>query len=375
MPAPTLRAEDTLQALIPPQIARVLDHEPFRRFNHEEPEDLSPALFSQSLHIDRLHGAPRRMLGGQTHEYCTHSLDSARAEIDELLARGISSVYLQLYPEHPVGPQEALDHFASVVSGLHQEYGDALRLEVDTAGLCMGADLRWGVRDASGRIDPHASYEWLVRTAAQAAGLGANSLVVVGRLNYEAAAARTGLDAGGKDVELWGFSTNSETPNAYFDTGDFDADHAVTHQKVHVGNVSEMLLRALRDVYEGLEVVIQKPMENLAVTTVLRLLVEGSLTLEQCFAFDRFGETYEASAELLGDDWLHSPRLRDALGSVRLGVYEVSGTYSMYRLIEDRYSTPLARALMREQLLNTCWSLGPLLHRIISRNALWYVSQ
>lgn len=354
-------------------IGEALDRNPFRRFSEAEPADLPPHIFSQSMHIDQASGPPRRMLGGTKDEYFSHTLDSAKSEIDELLKYGINSLYLQLYPAMDRGPSAALDHFVEVVSTLRDNYGDDLRLEVDTAGLCMGADLRWGVRNATEEIDPHASLLWLNRTATQMANLGCNSLVVVGRMNYEALAARSGLNLASKEVELWGFSSNSETPNAYFDTGEFDADHALTHQKVHVGNVSEMLLRSLRDIYEGLEVVVQKPMENIALTTVLRLLIQGDLSLQQCFRFEDFEKTYSSSVNALGEDWLHTERLTSALPSTRLGVYEVSGTYSMFRMIEDQYSTPLARALMREQFLNLKWSMGPTLHRIVSRNALWYV--
>lgn len=235
---------------------------PFRRPTNEPEISVPIGKLCQSVHIDRLSGTARPALSGKSTTHYYHSVESVEAEIDTLLGLGITSLYLQLYPAEPATPEQATDHHSAVVDALRTRYGSELRLVVDTAGPCMGDDLRWGVRGSDGTIDPEASLDTLADTTVKVAEAGADVVATVGRMNFDAAVARAALESVRPGLGLWGFSTNSETPNAYFDVTAEDPLKALTGQKLLVGNGSEMVLRALRNCHEGVDVLLQRPIGN-----------------------------------------------------------------------------------------------------------------
>ncbi len=355
------------------QITRGLAKEPFRRLSHElELPAVPVGLLCQSVHIDRPAGEARVLLGGARSAYYQHSTGSAGAEIDELLELGVRSVYLQLYPDEYRGPQQATAHHAVVTAALRQRYGSDLTLVVDTAGLCMGTDLRWGIRDGRGEIDAESTLDVLATAAAEIAQAGADVLVTVGRVNFEALVARAAIDRIRPTMRLWAFSTNSETPNAYFETTALDPGKAQTGQKLLVGNGTEMVLRALQDCDEGVDVLIQKPIENLAVLAELRAIADSADVRDAFLARRSTRGLMAANPDVFPGPLFDTPVSRGRLHRVGLGAYEVSGTYSIVRHIEDTYSEALAFAMVDELYRNAVAAAGARTSVLISRNMLWY---
>lgn len=366
-----------VQDLVPParyeQISRGLRKEPFRRLSHDLELPVVPiGLLCQSLHIDRFDGEARVLLHGARTAYYRHSLESSYREIDELLDLGVRSVYLQLYPAHYDGPGQAIAHYASITARLRDRYGPDLTLVVDTAGLCMGTDLRWGVRDAGGDIDAEATLDVLATVAGEVAEAGADALVTVGRINFEALVARAAINRARSSMKLWAFSTNSETPSAYFEETADDPGKAQTGQKLLVGNGTEMVLRALRDCHEGVDVLIQKPIENLAVLSELRGIADSGEALVSFLGRTTTRKLIDSNPDLFADGLLGTSSSRGRLRSVGLGAYEVSGTYAIFRLLEDAYSEALAFAMLDELYRNVLSAAGARLSVLISRSMLWY---
>jgi porphobilinogen synthase len=371
----SLNVRELLPSATWEQVRRALKHEPFRRLSHTpELSEVPLDVLCQSMHIARPHGDARRLLGGARTGYYQHSLASSYAEIDELIDLGIRSLYLQLYPDPYDGPERAIAHHTAVTAELRRRYGSGLTLAVDTAGLCMGTDLRWGVRDVRGEIDAESTLDVLATAAAEVAQAGADAVVTVGRVNFEAQVARAAIDRVRPEVQLWAFSTNSETPNAYFETTAVDPSKALTGQKLLVGNGTEMTLRALRDCHEGVDVLIQKPMENLAVLAELRSIADSDPAREAFLARPRTRDLIQANRDLFADGLFSSAQTRGRLDRVRLGAYEVSGTYSIFRLIEDAYSEVLAFAMLDELYRNAVAAAGDRCSVLISRSMLWYAS-
>jgi delta-aminolevulinic acid dehydratase/porphobilinogen synthase/aryl carrier-like protein len=351
-----------------------LAHEPFRRLTHSAETEVPTGLLCQSLFVERLSGARRTLLAGRRTAHYAHSAESMSAEVDELVELGIRSVYLQLYPAQWRGPEHAVDHFCAVLDRLRDRYGRDLRLIVDTAGLCMGVDLRWGLRGATGRVDPEATLDMLATAVTDIARTGADAVVTVGRVNFEAQVARAALDSVRPGIPLWAFSTNSETPNAYFDKTAADPSKALTGQKLLVGNGTEMVLRALRDCHEGVDLVLQKPIENIAVLSELRAIADRDIDLNAFLARPAVQTLMASNPALFPDGLFQTAAFADRLARLRLGGYEVSGTYSVFRLIQDNYTDRLARSMLDELYRQMLWASGSRGQVIVSRHARWYAS-
>ncbi|MEJ4099488.1 hypothetical protein V5S96_03805 [Corynebacterium mastitidis] len=353
----------------------------FRRLTEVNEVSITPSDLIQSMHIGRLNGDSTVLIGNESERYLSHSIDSAKAEIDDLLSMGIRKVYLQLYTDADLtfndAHAEALEHHVAVTSHLQNAYGKDLDIIVDTAGLCMGSDIRWGVRSADHEIDPQATIEFLALAAFQIAQAGASALCTVGRFNHEAEVARAAIDLHNDQIELWAFSTNSETPNAYFDVTSKDMSRPNTGQKLRVGNLDEMLLRAVQDLCEGVTMMLQKPIESRHVLTEMNRI----LSSEEVFI-----------------DWLSQPRIQSYITSNsptfagtldtelnqrhqylkvqgrNVGAYEVSGTYTTSRMIEKTYGTGLAWAMAHELFREVKSSAGDRFSTIVTRGARWFVS-
>jgi hypothetical protein len=323
------------------------------------------------MEIDRMAGDPRPVLGGARNVFLRHSLASAGGEIDRLLELGAGRLFLQLQADEDLPPDAAIERHCAVVRGLRDRYGSALRLAADTAGLCMHHDLRWGVLRPDGALDPEATLEVLATAAGELAQAGIDALVTVGRVNFEARVARAALDAARPGIALWAFSTNSETASAYFSVTANALRRAHTGQKLLVGNAREMLLRALRDIAEGVDVVIQKPVESLHLLGLLRALLDGELDLDRVRADPVTAALEEAAGGVFAGGWPDTSRL----ASVALGAYEVSGTYQTHRLIEDTYSEDLAVTMADELFVNTLAAGGRHLQVLIARSVLWYLER
>ncbi len=368
-----LSASEVLPASIYKRLSAVIGTQPFRRLSNEPEVQVSCDRLCQSLHINRFTGPARAILGGDKSHYYMHSVQSVQQEIEALLKLGISSVYLQLQPSEPGLPYRAIiDHFAATVHAIRHSYGTKLFMVVDPQGICMGEDLRWGARTASGTIDPEQTLDLLAEGAHCLAQSGIDAMVTIGRANFEAAVARSGLDRFDPSIELWAFSTNSETPNAYFDVTAKDISKAETHQKLIVGNNSEMFLRALLDVAEGVDVVVQKPVENLQILFGMRQLIDGTLPIESVLSDPRVQRLIEANPLLFDGDPLRTEPFKQRLARARLGGYEVSGTYTLYKHVEDRYSEDLAVAMLEEMYRNALFAAGDRIRFLIGRNMLWF---
>jgi len=148
---------------------------------------------------------------------------------------------------------------------------------------------------------------------------------------------------------------------------------SITGQKILVGNVNEMILRTLRDIYEGVDVVVQKPMENVFVLGVIKLLCEGSMSIDKLISGSEISNIIEKSPSLFSDNFLFSKKLADNISRCKIGAYEISGTYQIYKLIEDAHGADLAFGMLDEQFKNVISITGNKLDSIISRNSKWYI--
>lgn len=88
-------------------------------------------------------------------------------------------------------------------------------------------------------------------------------IVTLGRLPREVEHTRSGIASVDGSTRIHSFSQNSETSTAYVY---LPPEHRDTGQKILPGNLPEMTLWALLDVFQGTHVSVTKPLENFHVT-------------------------------------------------------------------------------------------------------------
>ncbi len=355
-------------------ISKSIVKNPFRRLNNKEEFSIPNRILCQSIHINNFNGSAKKMVGSEKSSYSCHSLESAKGEIEKLLSLGIEKVFIQLLPINESDSiNKKIDDFTKILLLLRQEFKDDLTILVDPQGVCMRSDLRWGVSGPRGEIDAEETLNVLAKTALEFGKSGINGFVNLGRLNFESKIVKSVFDKNSLPVKVMSFSTNSETANAYIQETSLNPKSAVTGQKILVGNASEMVLRALMDIEEGVDIVIQKPIENFHILQYLQLILKGKISPEE-FLQDRCFTSFSEYQFLEKRLPRLAQNLSDKLNQVSLGAYEVSGTYSIFKMLEDKVPLALVFTLLDELYKNAFSAGGDLFNLLIGRNVSWYVA-
>lgn len=350
---------------------------PFRRLSNTPENTIDDRWLCQAIHVDRLSGSPRLLISDADRQdgYYAHSVETAKQMRDELLEYGIRRLFIGplAMPGGNDGYAERVHRFAELVAGLREAFGPDFEMMVDPAGLCMRQDLRWGVRDSGGGIDVEETLAMVSKAAVEFSEAGADAMVAIGRVNCEVSVIKAAASKCARPLRVMSFSTNSETTSAYFETTRHDVTSSRTGQKVLVGNGNEMMLRAISDFGEGSDVIVQKPVEAFHLLEKLKLLASGQLPV------NTFVENTAGVPELLRANPLLVPAFERGAAALtagertlKTGTYEVSGTYSMVRMLSRAYSEELAWSMMDEILMNAASAAGGTMDVMISRNALWY---
>src|SRR5262249_37181948 len=139
-----------------------------------------------------------------------------------------------------------------------------------------------------------------------------------------------------------------------------------------LGNATEMVLRGLFDLAEGTTVIAQKPIEGLHVVQMLGSLLTGEIPLDRFLA-------RPAAQRLAAIPWVRDrirkvrARFPELASRTRLAAYTVSGTYCLFKLIEEKHGKPMAFRMLDERYRD-CLAAGcGRLDTIIDRNAVWYL--
>jgi hypothetical protein len=105
----------------------------------------------------------------------------------------------------------------------------------------------------------------------------------------------------------------------------------------------------------------------------LRCLIEEEISLETFLRkpiVEKLIDDNNLSSDLFGN----IPKLRMNLKKVKLGAYEVSGTYMIYKMLEDNpaVSKKLVFSLLDELYRGFCAAAGNSLGLLVGRNMGWY---
>src|SRR5690606_20379462 len=148
-------------------IAAQLENEPFRRLSHSQETVINPEVLCQALHINKMQGESKLILGDEDGGYYMHSVESVKPVVEHMLSKGIKRVYLgtDAVIQEDRGYLAKLDNFANILLSLRQQVGAGVEIIVDPAGLCLRKDLRWGVSNTEGDINAEATLALLAQAA------------------------------------------------------------------------------------------------------------------------------------------------------------------------------------------------------------------
>lgn len=293
--------------------------------------------------------------------------------ISSVKASGIKKIYLQYLPSSSENPYKRTDEFATIIEKIKKKHSD-IELIIDPIGLAINDNLQYGVRDKDNEsVDALQTLDLLAYAASKFADAGANGFLTLGRINHEVATVKQAFSIKTNPPKIFSFSTNSETSFAYFAKVVKDPTKADTGQKLKVGNHDEMLTRALIDIYEGTNVLLQKPIENFAMFTKFKELQNNKQALVNFlnkdsvkFYLSKYNPIYGKG--LLNLDNQSIDDFFTTLAKVELGGYEVSGACIIQDMIQDNYSEGLAHTLQNERYLTAQSASENSMRYIVGRN-------
>lgn len=127
-----------------------------------------------------------------------------------------------------------------------------------------------------------------------------------------------------------------------------------------------MLARALIDLHEGSNVILQKPIENFAIFAKLSDMQDNRAAFDALLErpkIQQFLREYVSLKEEIDADGLWKK-----LQSAEFGGYEVSGSYITQAMVEDAYGSSLALTLQDERYVTAQSASNHKLKYIVGRN-------
>jgi delta-aminolevulinic acid dehydratase/porphobilinogen synthase len=340
----------------------------------DSPEvELAPGIFCQPIDIGI------DLQGNQTipiqnmDQYPFRSQENAKDHIAGLLELGIRSVMIRMdSPAAYPSTRKLLERQAAIIKGLREAFPE-LSIIVDPFSVALNQDKTWGVLK-DGKLDYEATATLFGDISETFTQSDASYVLTLGRFEREVAVAKQAVSGATK---VSSFSTNTETTNAYV-YSDHGA-YALTKQKILVSNFQEMIFRALVDTFEGSEMVIVKPAENLHVLEKLTMLLSHPDLLTEFLKKPRVIAMANTSKYLKS---VHGSMLADQQGFLskakhtRIAAYTVSGTYFMDMQTLRRKGSYFLTSVLHERFSNIAAVLDEASHPslIIDRNAAWYIN-
>lgn len=335
--------------------------------------ELPPNIFCQPIDIGIDLQGDQAMPIPNMDQYPFRSQENAKRSIIALLELGIRSVMVRMdSPDTYPGTTILLERQAAIIKDLRETFPE-LNIIVDPFSIALNRDKTWGVLK-DGRLDYGATatlFGDIGKTFAQA---GASYVLTLGRFEREVAVAKLAVSG---PTKVSSFSTNTETTNAYVYSE--SGEYAPTGQKILVSNFQEMIFRALVDIFEGSEMVIVKPAENLHVLEKLTMLLSHPALLAEFLQKPHVVAMADSSEYLKG---VYGSMLTDRQGflakakKARLAAYTVSGTYFMDMETLRRKGDYFLSSVLHERFSNIAAVLQESSHSglIIDRNAKWLLA-
>jgi len=353
-----------------------------RRISDEPLHHVTPSRLVQPVDVDLALPEHTRAAVDALPGWYTYGRAAAVERVREGRRLGIEEFMVRITDSRPIPWRARLDAHTGATALLVQETPHGTRCTVDPFALALNPDGSWGVRADGGGIDVPATYALIQDTAAAVATVGAHGIVTLGRLPREVEYTRSGIASVDGSTRIYSFSQNSETSTAYVY---LSPEHRDTGQKILPGNLPEMTLWALLDVFQGTQVSVTKPLENFHVTLDLvrhiqhrelldRLLTTSLGRLVEPSRLAGRPQPPEDALQLLDAVLADPDTLVKQLDRLDLYGYTVSGSTRALAHLAGADGTALARARLLEAWTNWLAAAEAPDSRIIDRNAIDYLA-
>jgi porphobilinogen synthase len=306
--------------------------------------------------------------------YPLRSLENTLRYIRQLVAIGIQAVMIRMDSPGSYDSRAALlDKQAAVVRAIRDDF-PSLTIIVDPFSIALNTDKTWGVLQ-DGKLNYMLTLELFSSATRVFAGAGASYVLTLGRFEREVDVAKRTLGRLKSRTKVSSFSTNTETTNAYV-YSDHGA-YALTRQKILVSNYQEMFFRALVDIFEGSELVVVKPAENLHVLEKLKTLhLHPSLLVAflESERVKKMADTSEYLRKVHATMLVDQATFLEKMQQANLAAYTVSGTYFQDIQTLKRKGSYFLTSLLYERFSNIASVLNETNGDglIIDRNAYWF---
>ncbi|KYD16848.1 delta-aminolevulinic acid dehydratase [Aeribacillus sp. FSL K6-2848] len=371
-----------------------------RRLIHENEVEIKSDYFAQIVDIDiYLEGDKTQELPNMV-DYPVRSIENAIKYIHNLREIGINSVVIRLGGNPFIKNQEGyryepllvrtnsekihendetiyqllLDH-AEAIRRIRSVFPtEKLHITGDPFGVAVNSDGKWGVPDQNGGIDRDSTAKLIREVAIQYGKAGVNAILTMGRLEGEVGITKKALKDNGLDaVKIESFSSNIESRSAYTYLDDIKKD---TGQKILPGNLTEMKMRILMDIYEGTDSVIIKPMDHLHLIESTVNFLKNKYNVIDFLTSDsvrKYLQNNERISDKITDILKNIDKFHYKCQNVKVGTYSVSGTYFMHKLVEFQRGSSYAFNII-DELYKNIVSIGKgYIGNLMDRNAEWYL--
>ncbi|WP_394661940.1 hypothetical protein [uncultured Pantoea sp.] len=348
-----------------------------RRIVTESAVSVSPGVLSQAIDVsatlDKNAKKPARGLPG----YFTYGWKSASEAILNAAALGVTTISLRFVSAVTEEGEKnsGLVQFEQTLSLIQNHIaGHNIHLIVDPFGLALTQDGQWGLKNAQGKFDQARTYQLLEKVGYTLSVNRIHGVVTLGRIPEEVKMTRQGIVAGGGHTRIYSFSQNSETSTAYVY---LDSPGHNTGQKILPGNIAEMDLWALMDIWHGADVSVIKPMESYHLMGSLRYFLNDA---DARIAFLHSEQVHAIAAahpfiRHTLDGMISEPQLlAQKCERLQLAGYTVSGTTYMLSLLAHEKGPDMARARLEEMWLTALGVMGDRCACLIDRNAVAFLN-
>lgn len=332
---------------------------------------ISPSILSQAVdvssHVDKNAQKPAKGLPG----YFTYGWKRAAEEIIKTHAMGVKNISLRFVSNASKHDDinAGLSEFETLISLILRELvGLDINLIVDPFGLALTQDGQWGVQNSQGEFDKERTYELLEKVGYILSINKIHGVVTLGRIPEEVKMTKKGIISGGGNTKIYSFSQNSETSTAYVY---LDSVGHNTGQKILPGNIIEMDLWALMDIWHGADVSVIKPMESYHLMSSLKHFISDEtarslfLNSEQVSAI---ASRHRFIQETIKEMTANPAILSEKCERLQLAGYTVSGTTYMLSLLAHEKGPDMARARLEEMWLTALGVMGDRCACLIDRN-------
>lgn len=308
---------------------------------------IQPGDLSQTVDVNAMLPETEQVVAKDLPGYYIYGGKLGAQKIREASQLGISTISLRFVSSaaDAGGIDAGIDIFEKtlrkIISELHY---CPVKLIVDPFGLALTANGQWGVCNNMGVFDKEETLRLLGRVGFILSSNNVHGVITLGRIPEEVKATKEGITLGGGYTQIYSFSQNSETSTAYVY---LDTPGHNTGQKILPGNIAEMDLWALIDIWHGADVSVVKPMESYHLISSIRSLNRDPRLRNEFLSssvVEAIAEQHEFSRATLAELRENSDKLTEKCHNVKIGGYTVSGTTFMLSLLAQKKGEAMARA-------------------------------